>query len=365
MKIENPIDATENCRYSLMCRHVCPVGHVTHLETLTPHGWALTIASVRRKMLTWNSETVDVLYKCADCGNCRSHCATDQPLPEAIAAARAEVAAQNLAPAAVYDLDSALREWGNPYEKQTPLPVHGRATTALFVGDEARYLWPAALEAALTLLRAVNVEPVLIGSGRNNGYLASSIGCPETAATLAQANLDDLAASGAQKLLVLTPGDYFTFKQLHDERLGLSLPADIELVELVPFLAEQLEAGILRFKDTSSAAAYAYVDPTHSSRVKTRYEAPRRLLSAVFGAPGRELFWRRERTHPSGNLALAFTQPELARMLTHSRLLDAQRSGAQLIITEDPGSLYYLNREAAEFGLHVQGLYELLANELA
>jgi Fe-S oxidoreductase len=365
MKIENPIATTENCRYSLMCRHVCPVGHVTHLETLTPHGWALTIASVKRGMLSWNSETVDVLYKCADCGNCRSHCATDQPLPEAIAAARAEVAAQNLAPAAVYDLDSALREWGNPYEKQTPLPVDGRAATALFVGDEARYLWPAALEAALTLLRAVDVEPVLIGNGRNNGYLASSIGCPETAAALAQANLDDLAASGAERLLVLTPGDYFTFKQLYDERLGLPLPAGVELVELLPFLAERLEAGTLCFNHAPPDVAYAYVDPTHSSRVKTRYEAPRRLLSAVFGAPGHELFWRCERTHPCGNLALAFTQPALAHMLTHSRLLDAQGSGAQLIITEEPGSLHYLSQEAAEFGLQVQGLYELLADQLA
>ena len=87
---------TENCRYCLMCRHVCPVGHVTQLETLTPHGWGLTIASVRRGLLTWNDETVDVLYSCADCGLCRANCVTDQPLPDAIAAARAEVTAHSL-----------------------------------------------------------------------------------------------------------------------------------------------------------------------------------------------------------------------------------------------------------------------------
>ena len=32
----------ENCRYCLMCRHADPLGHVTHLETLTPRGIALT-----------------------------------------------------------------------------------------------------------------------------------------------------------------------------------------------------------------------------------------------------------------------------------------------------------------------------------
>ena len=87
MQLTNPSAATDNCRYCLMCRHVCPVGHVTNLEPLTPHGWGLTIASVQRGLMTWNTETVGVLYHCADCGTCRANCVTDQPLPEAIAAA--------------------------------------------------------------------------------------------------------------------------------------------------------------------------------------------------------------------------------------------------------------------------------------
>ena len=29
MAIENVIATTDNCRYCLMCRHVCPLGHVT------------------------------------------------------------------------------------------------------------------------------------------------------------------------------------------------------------------------------------------------------------------------------------------------------------------------------------------------
>ncbi len=56
-----PLPTTENCRYCLMCRHVCPVGHVTRLETLTPHGWGLTIESVKRNLLEWNDETIDLL----------------------------------------------------------------------------------------------------------------------------------------------------------------------------------------------------------------------------------------------------------------------------------------------------------------
>src|SRR6188474_3518572 len=93
-----------------MCRHVCPVGYVTRLETLTPHGWGLTIASVKRGLLTWNDETVDVLYSCADCGLCRANCVTDQPLPDAIAAARAEIVRRGVAPDVVAEIDRKLRE---------------------------------------------------------------------------------------------------------------------------------------------------------------------------------------------------------------------------------------------------------------
>ena len=93
------VPTTENCRYCLMCRHVCPVGHVTHLETLTPHGWGLTIESVKRGLLTWNAETINVLYSCADCGACRANCVTDQPLPDAIASARAEASSPARPPA--------------------------------------------------------------------------------------------------------------------------------------------------------------------------------------------------------------------------------------------------------------------------
>ena len=79
---------TEDCRYCWMCRHVCPVGHVTKRETLTPHAWALLIASVERGTLAGTPRRRRAL-QCADCGMCRAHCITDRPLPEAIALARA------------------------------------------------------------------------------------------------------------------------------------------------------------------------------------------------------------------------------------------------------------------------------------
>src|SRR5262245_26975030 len=130
-----PVPTTENCRFCWMCRQACPVGHVSHRETYTPHAWALTIESVKRGQLEWNDESVSVLYACADCGLCQAHCATDQPLPDAIAQARAEVVAAGKAPAAVYAYVSRMerptfRSADTGRSKDRPLH-----SVALFAGE--------------------------------------------------------------------------------------------------------------------------------------------------------------------------------------------------------------------------------------
>lgn len=347
-----------------MCRHVCPVGHVTRKETLTPHGWGLAIASVQRGLLSWNPETVDVLYSCADCGTCRAFCVTDRALPDAIAGTRAEVASQGLSPAVAYEIHNMLQEWSNPYQKHKPEAFKGKGEIALFVGDDAKYLWPGELEAALKLLAAVGVNPVLIGAGRNNGYLASSLGFPETAKSLIQSTLDELKDSRAKTMFVLAPGDYYAFSQLLVERLDGEWLTGIEIKEVLPFLAGELAAGKLKLKISNEDVPYAYVDPTHSLRVPTRFDAPRNLLAAILPGAGRELFWRKERAHPCGNVALQFTNPHIADHLTYARLADAREVGARSVITEDAGCLFQLNRYAERFGLRVRGLYGLLADHL-
>jgi Fe-S oxidoreductase len=148
------------------------------------------------------------------------------------------------------------------------------------------------------------------------------------------------------------------------ERLDVKWPQGVELQEVTSLLVEKFTAGVLKFKASDDQRPYAYVDPTHSLRVPARFGAPRRMLAGVMSTAGRELFWRKERTHPCGNGALQFTNQHLSDHLTYARLADAQQAGAQVVFTEDPGCLSHLARHADRFGLHVQGFYELLADHL-
>jgi Fe-S oxidoreductase len=389
MTSQNILSTTEGCRYCLMCRHVCPVTRVTYNEATSPHGWALAIASVQRGQLQWDAETVDLLYQCADCGLCQSFCVTDQPLPQAIVAARAEVVAAGHASAAVAAVDAALQRWGHPYgphllspspaavgEGGTSLPspvamgdkrsAEGglpgvRAETALLAGPAAWHRDRPGVQAACKLLNSTAPDHAILRVGRSSGYLAYTLGLHDTARALAHATVEEIRRVGCRTLVVLAPQQVHMLRTVYP-LLGVPLPDDVEVVELTVLLATLLDEGRLKLRST--ALDLVYHDPCQTPRLDGRWRAPRRLLSALTTQPLREGFWREQRAANCGaSGGLPWTQPRLASDLARAALTDATASGASLVVTDAPGCLVQL-RENAGPGVTVRGLYELLAESL-
>jgi Fe-S oxidoreductase len=352
--VQPVIETTEGCRYCLMCRHVCPVTRVTYSEATSPHGWALEIASARRGMLEWDAEATDLLYQCADCGLCQSFCVTDQPLPYAIVAARAEVVAMGRAPAVLAEIDAALREGlsGDGAEQ---------AEIAIFAAAEAPGADGATLEAARSLLEQCGLAPGTAVNGRSSGYLAYTLGLHETARDLALATVEELRRMGCRTLVALSPEHAHTLANVYP-RLGAPLPERVEVVELTALLAMQLDEGRLRLRQVELDATYH--DPCQTPRSGGRWRAPRRLLAALTGRPASEGFWREQRAAPCGaSGGLPWTQPRLAAAMAQAALADATRQGARVVVTEAPGCLAHLRAHAGE-GVEVRGLYELLAQQV-
>jgi Fe-S oxidoreductase len=356
--------ATDGCRYCWMCRHVCPTGFATKRETHTPHGYALLIASASRGVSTWDAETVDALYHCADCGCCESHCATHQPLPDAIASARAGLVAGGQAPAAVLDVKQRLERWGALYGDPGARPAAATGAVGLFVGDALPH-GAATVDAARKVLAHAGVETVVVGPGRSSGLVASGLGLTGTAQDLAQAVLADVAASGCRELLVLGPGDRFAFERAYPTRLGVTWPAGVAVREATAVLAAALATGQLRLKPAVDAVPWAYQEPDHAVRVGER-PGPRQLLAAALGAAEERRPLRRdERAHPCGVAGgLDLTQPVLAAALADMRLEDARAAGAVRVVTEEPVCLAHLQSRPAG-ALQVAGLFETLAERLA
>jgi Fe-S oxidoreductase len=359
--VGEPVPVYENCRYCLMCRHVCPVGRVTKREANTPHGWALLIASVDRGQAQWDADAVDTLYECADCGLCQAFCVTDQPLPAGIVGARRHVVASGRAPRSVAEVDEKLRRWGNPYREMAPLAVDGEAETALFVGAAAQHLRPEMLAAARRLLEALGIAHALVGVGRSSAYLPYTLGLWDTARALGQATLDEIAATGARRVVVLTAEDAHAFGYVH-EALGI---ARCDTVELMTLLAD----AELRLRPLQGALAYH--DAAHTARLPdatgpARAAIARRVVARLAAEPLRELFWREERAGPDGTVGgLEFTHPALAAELTRERLADAVTTGAQVLVTEDAEALDHMIAHLDGTPIRVAGLYELMVEQLA
>ena len=205
LELQDPKQATELCRYCLMCRHICLITAVTGSEATSPHGWGLLIASVKRGVTHWNDDTVDVLYRCADCGMCQAHCVTDQPLPLAINAGRADVVERQLAPPSVYSLQEKLQRWGNPYVDIEPEKITSRGETVLVVGAVGHHFQPETVAAAIELLAAAGVSVLPVAVGRESPHLPNSLGLVNEARLLGQATLAEIEAVGASRVFVLAP----------------------------------------------------------------------------------------------------------------------------------------------------------------
>jgi Fe-S oxidoreductase len=362
MLLQDPIETLENCRFCLMCTHVAPVGYYTMLETYTPHGIALVATSEERELIGWTPETVNIMFSEVDGGNSRAHCVFSQPFEESVAAVRARLVTDGLAPDGVLVAGHLLMTYGNPYVEQAPTEAKGEGEIALFVGDAAPYLWPTVVPAVLKLLQKAGVDPILVGNGRNSGLLAHSLGYPDLAKELAGATLEEIKGSGAKRLLVLSAGDAYAFTDALQERLGLSLPDGVVVQEVGEFL---LAGEHIEVKGShNNGSTTAYVDPTQAVRRPDRHEWARALATAVAGYDLVELFWRRDRAHPVGSTFIQFANPQMAETLTRGRLQDAQRNGAKRLLCEDPATLYQLSRFAGEYDLEVAGLFEALVSQV-
>lgn len=365
-KFQEYLPIYEGDRFCLMCGQACPVRRVTRNETTSPHGWALLISSVQRGMLQWNAETVDVLYKCSDCGNCQGNCATDRPLPYAIQAARAEVVRLGHMPASVKTLDEKLRARGTPFGEQTPderrEAPSGNPSSVLFVGDAAHHLRPPVVDAAEKLLRATGVNAARFRAGQSGGYLPYTVGLWDTARAMARDVVSALQENNVTRVIVLSPVDAHTLKHVYAE-LGVALPEHVNITTLVDHLAAASAGERLKMNPRNSAA-YTYHDSAQSVRLKGYSLNARVLASEAMGSAPREMT-RRESISPAigtsgGHL---FTQPALAELLARQRLADAAETGAEIILTDEPLDTVQLEKYAA--GVQVLNLFEVMAEQLA
>jgi len=217
-------------------------------------------------------------------------------------------------------------------------PAEGseRGRVALFTGcvtDAAMApLHRATVRALVRNGFAVEVTPGQVCCGA----LHVHNGDGRTARELSEINAAAFAESDADSIVVNAAG---CGARLSETSLGA------RTVDVTAFLA----ARGLRATPPRCDRTAVYDDPCHLQHAQGVTEAPRELLRAV---PGLRLLPLDEADRCCGGAGVYnLTQPEMARRLLARKMERIERSGANLVVTANPGCMLQLRAGVAERGL--------------
>jgi L-lactate dehydrogenase complex protein LldE len=198
-------------------------------------------------------------------------------------------------------------------------------------------LLPAAVADAEALLRAAGHEVVFPPAQTCCGQPAFNAGHREAAARVAR----QFVRAFSRDLPVVCPSGSCSTMVAH------YLP---ELLDTEPYEVYELSAFLSRQPSNSlllEGRRVAYHDSCHLLRELGVSEEPRGLLRAA-GADVSDL----ERPDLCCGFGGTFSvrQPEVSVAMADDKLADAQRTGAEALVTADPGCLLHLRARAARTG---------------
>jgi Fe-S oxidoreductase len=376
--LKEDIAACSVCSFKY-CRNACAVYDVLRSEAVAPSGFNHFALGILQGMTDYTRSAAELLYKCTDCGACRADgCVAPgygEPIdtPNIILALRADVVERELFPDGVRTMLERLRMGNTPYEDAgedepawlPPSLEPGRAAaTYLWAGCSGRRN-TGALAATARLLHDGGVEFGALGAEEGCcGLLAWQLGERALAAKQARTAIQTLVAKGVHELIVAESGCYRLFRALVPQAMQLEVPFSV--VHLSEYLHRLAEAGRLNFTRPVEKVV-AYHDPGQLGAQMGVYDAPRALLARVPGLRLLEMPHNHAQTRGSGQGAgFELLYPETAQEIARRRLEEANRLGAEWLVTACPAEAKHL-ADVADAGIgpvQVRELSQVLADAM-
>jgi glycolate oxidase iron-sulfur subunit len=257
--------------------------------------------------------------------------------------------ATRVLPKALADAESLLPELPKPFLPRWEVyPAVGpvRYRVGLFTGCVMRLVYGPVHEATLRVLRHNGCEVHVPREQVCCGALNVHGGEQEVAAQLARQNMRAFLGRGLDAIVVNSAGCGATMKE-YDQLLSDSESADFARLtrDVTEFLAS-IDMQPFRRPVKRRITLQESCHLVHAQRIK---DAPRKLLASM---PGLEL---RDMAHPDlccGSAGLyMMTQPAMSTRILDDKMQDVARTGAQTVVTANPGCMMQLQR-----GLHRSGI---------
>lgn len=334
------------------CRSVCPVFDVVGWESANTRGRMLIIKS----LLEGRSPSEDVLSSlasCTTCGICAAKCPAGVNPPEVVEAARTQLVKCGITTEAQKKLKSVVLISGNSFgetkDRKHWLPdterlkLPEKSEYVYFVGCFDSYRYPEFAKKTFEVLQLFGVT--LLPDEQCCASPLLRTGFREEAEKVMERNLEQIRKIGAHTIITSCAGCYTTLKN--------NYPGELNVVSLPEFLAEHLEE--LKLKKLNLTVTYH--DPCHLGRHNKIYDAPRKVIQAICTLKEMKNIKENSRCCGGGG-GVRIGYPDISLELAKNRLEDVPE-GVDFIVTSCP--LCVRNLRDAGGNTEIIDLVELVA----
>ncbi|MBI3779855.1 MAG: (Fe-S)-binding protein [candidate division NC10 bacterium] len=402
----------DTCVQCGMCLTSCPTYRELGVEMDSPRGRIFLMKAVQEGRLQPDELFAKHMYLCLDCRACETVCPTGVPFGSLVEAARAVVEqhrrlpfltrlmrdlafrwllphpgrlqflgailrhAQRCRLLAIAKLfaPGRLRDWltllpdlsGRPFLPGDVISIRPtgprRGEVALFWGCAAPVLLPNVQRATARVLARYGYEVVVPEGQTCCGALHLHNGLREEAQALAKRNLVAFEAAGGDAVIVNAAGCGATLKEYPELLRGTAEQARaLHFRAVVRDFAEFLAAAPETPAGGRLKKTVTYQDPCHLAHGQRVRREPRQLLKTI---PDVEFKEMRDADRCCGSAGIYnLLYPGLSQRFLRAKIDHAAQTGAQLIVTANPGCQLQLQAGIRQAGLsaEVVHLAELLA----
>jgi glycolate oxidase iron-sulfur subunit len=393
------------CVHCGLCLSACPTYTQLGVETESPRGRIAYMKAVHEGRLGISDRVVSHWEMCLQCRACEAVCPSGVPYGRIMEYTRAQVLAQDkqgdklkrisrLFLRAALPHPKRLRRGahlirayqrsgiqklvrksgvlkvlpGHLNELEAQLPVMGRQffgpssriyrasgekklTVGLLSGCVMPLMQGSTMHAAVRVLTRNGCDVVVPVGQRCCGALNLHAGDLETGRQLARRNIDVFLKAGVDRIVTASAGCGSSMKEYHELLKNDSQYVDKarQFSELTEDITEFLVSLPLDPPRVRLERRVTYQDPCHLAHAQRITQEPRAILKAI---PGLQLVEMEQAAMCCGSAGFySLVQPDLAGKILDTKLKNVMATGAEQVITANPGCMMQI-----EMGLHKHGV---------
>jgi len=358
-------EACVKCRCGC-CKDECPMYSELLEETISPKGRNVLIRALVNGVLQPDERAIRIAYSCLLCRRDEFSCTANLKNAEATETFRKYLVDRGLPYLPGHALMiKSLENYGNPWQEPKTARkkwakdlkgkrvVPGKTETLFYVGctfalDRSLQEGPVALAHLMEL--AGEDYGLLLEDEVCCGSTVKRVGNTKLFEKLRKENEKRLRETGVKRIVTACSGCYKTLKQDYP-----GLGKDMEILHSTEYLLRILASGRLKLKSTPIKATYH--DPCHLGRHTEVYNPPRKILESIPGLKLTEMKNTREKSRCCGGGAGVKTAyPEVSMKAAVRRIIEAEKTGADVLVTTCPFCVQTLRTAAQSIGSRMEVL---------